>query len=118
MLGIPLPDATQWDLVEQVGDAVAPIIKALEAVAAAGELIHNDDTPVRIVEIIRANKRDPTRKKKGMFTSTIFARAGLYAIALYYSGVKHAEKTLPIFYDKGPQVYLPSSTCLMLWQRI
>ena len=94
MLGIPLPDATQWDLVEQVGDAVAPIIKALEAVAAAGELIHNDDTPVRIVEIIRANKRDPTRKRKGMFTSTIFARAGLYAIALYYSGVKHAGENL------------------------
>ena len=25
MQRIPLPDSTQWDLVEQVGDAVAPI---------------------------------------------------------------------------------------------
>lgn len=105
MLGIPLPDSTQWDLVEQVGDAVAPIIKALEAVAASGELIHNDDTPVRIVEVIRANKRDPTRKRKGMFTSTIFARAGPYTIALYYSGVKHAGENLAnILQQRSPDL--------------
>ncbi len=102
MQSIPLPDSTQWDLVEQVGDAVAPIIKALEAFAAAGELIHNDDTPVRIVEVIRANKRDPTRKRQGMFTSTIFARAGPYTIALYYSGVKHAGENLANILKQRP----------------
>lgn len=102
MLGVPLPDSTQWDLVEQVGDAVAPIMKALEAVAAAGELIHNDDTPVRIVEVIRANKRDPMRKRQGMFTSTIFAKAGLYMITLYYSGVKHAGENLANILKQRP----------------
>lgn len=102
MLGFPLPDSTQWDLVEQVGDALAPIIKALEAVAASGELIHNDDTPVRIVEVIRANKRDPTRKRKGMFTSAIFARAGPYTITLYYSGVKHAGENLAHILEQRP----------------
>ncbi len=102
MQAIPLPDSTQWDLCEQVGDAVAPIIKALEAVAAAGELIHNDDTPVRIVEVISANKRDPTRKRKGMFTSTIFARAGPRTIALYYSGVKHAGENLANILEQRP----------------
>lgn len=94
MLGIPLPDSTQWDLIEQLADAIHPLIRALEEVAASGELIHNDDTPVRIIEVIRANKRDPTRKRQGMFTSTIFARAGPYMIALYYSGVKHAGENL------------------------
>jgi hypothetical protein len=107
MLGIPLPDATQWDLIEQVANAVYPVIRALEEVAASGEVIHNDDTSVKIVEIIRANKRDPTRKRKGMFTSTIFARAGPYEIVLYYSGAKHAGENLSEILKKRPQ-HLPA----------
>lgn len=94
MLGIPLPDATQWDLIEQVANAVYPVIRGLEEVAASGEVIHNDDTSVKIVEIIRANRRDPTRKRRGMFTSVIFARAGSHEIVLYYSGTKHAGENL------------------------
>lgn len=94
MLGFPLPDSTQWDLIEQVADAIHPVIGALEEVAANGELIHNDDTNVSIVEVIRANKEDPTRERTGMFTSTFFARAGPREIVLYYSGTKHAGENL------------------------
>ena len=106
MLGFPLPDATQWDLIEQLANAVYPVIRALEEVAASGEVIHNDDTAVKIVEIIRANKRDPMRKRKGMFTSSIFARAGPYEIVLYYSGPKHAGENLSEILKKRPQ-HLP-----------
>jgi len=106
MLGIPLPDATQWDLIEQVANAVYPVIRALEGIAASGEVIHNDDTSVKIVEIIRANKRDPTRKRRGMFTTTIFARAGPYEIVLYYSGAKHAGENLSEILKKR-QSHLP-----------
>lgn len=107
MLGFPLPDATQWDLIEQLANVVYPIIGALEVVAACGELIHNDDTSVRIVEIIKANKRDPERKRKGMFTSTIYARAGPYEIVLYYSGTKHAGENLAKILEKRLK-HLPS----------
>lgn len=106
MLGFPLPDATQWDLIEQVANAVYPLIGALESVAACGELIHNDDTSVRIVEVIKANKRDPHRKRKGMFTTTIYARAGPYEVVLYYSGVKHAGENLFDILKKRPE-HLP-----------
>lgn len=106
MLRFPLPDATQWDIVEQVANAVYPLIGALESVAACGELIHNDDTSVRIVEIIQANKRDPLRKRKGTFTTTIYARAGPYEIVLYYSGVKHAGENLSEILKKRPE-HLP-----------
>jgi hypothetical protein len=106
MLGIPIPDATQWDLIEQVANAVYPVIRALEEIAASGEVIHNDDTSVRIVEVIRANKRDPTRKRRGMFTTTIFARAGPYEIVLYYSGTKHAGENLSEILKKRP-THLP-----------
>lgn len=107
MLDFPLPDATQWDLIEQVANAVYPLIGALEIVAACGEIIHNDDTSVRIVEIIRANKRDPSRKRKGMFTTTIYAQSGLYEIVLYYSGVKHAGENLSEILKKRPSHLLP-----------
>jgi transposase len=107
MLDFPLPDATQWDLAEQVANAVYPLIGALEIVAACGELIHNDDTPVRIVEVIRANKREPSRKRKGMFTTTIYARAGPYEIVLYYSGTKHAGENLSEILKKRPTHLAP-----------
>lgn len=107
MLGFPLPDATQWDLIEQVANAVYPLIGALEVVAACGELIHNDDTSVRIVEIIKANKRDPKRKRKGTFTTTIYARAGPYEIVLYYSGTKHAGENLSEILKKRPDHLSP-----------
>ena len=106
MLDFPLPDATQWDLIEQLANAVYPLIGALERVAASGELIHNDDTSVRIVEIIRGNKLNPSRKRKGMFTTTIYARAGPYEIVLYYSGVKHAGENLSEILKKRP-THLP-----------
>lgn len=107
MLGLPLPDSTQWDLIEQVANAVHPVIGALEEIAANGDIIHNDDTPVKIMEVIRANKRDPTRARKGMFTSSLFARAGPHKIALYYSGTKHAGENLGYVLKKRGSSFSP-----------
>lgn len=44
MLDFPLPDATQFELVESVADSVYPVIGILETLAANGKLLHNDDT--------------------------------------------------------------------------
>lgn len=107
MLGIPLPDSTQWDLIEQLANDIYPLIEALEDVAAAGELIHNDDTGVRIVEIIRMNRLDPTRERKGMYTTTLFARAGPHEIVLYRSGTKHAGENLADILKKRPKELPP-----------
>jgi len=94
MLGFPLPDSTQWDLIEQVADAVYPVLGALEEVAANGELIHGDDTGVTIAEVIKMIREDPTIKRKGTFTSAFYAYAASYVIALYYSGRDHAGENL------------------------
>jgi len=103
LLRFRLPDATQWDLIEQLANGVYPIIGALEDVAAAGEVIHNDDTGVKIVEIICANARDPTRKRRGMFTTAIFARVDPYKVGLYYSGTEHAGENLARILKKRPK---------------
>lgn len=48
MLGVPMPDATQWDQIERVGDGGEVVFECLETLAAQGERIHPADTSVRI----------------------------------------------------------------------
>jgi transposase len=39
LLGVPVPDATQWDQIERVADCAYPGFRQLEALAAQGEVI-------------------------------------------------------------------------------
>src|SRR5262249_58444811 len=55
MLGVPVPDATQWDQIEKVGDCAYRVFAYLERLAAQGELIYQDDTAVRILSLIGEN---------------------------------------------------------------
>ena len=57
LVGVPVPDATQWDQVELVGDCAYPIFKYLERLAAQGEVIYQDDTPGRILALIEENQK-------------------------------------------------------------
>ena len=90
LMNFPLPDSTQFDLTEQVADCAYPVIGAFEQLAANGEIAHNDDTTVKILDVMKANKDDPDKERTGMFTSCIFAYTGIYKICLYYSGTLHA----------------------------
>ena len=55
MLGVPVPDATQWDQIERVGDCGYRVFAPLERLAAQGELISQDDTPVRMLSLMDEN---------------------------------------------------------------
>ena len=59
MLGFPLSDATQWDLIEKLAGFCYPIFNILKVLAANGALIHNDDTKLLILEVIKAIKASP-----------------------------------------------------------
>lgn len=56
MLGVSVPDATQWDEIEMVGDCAYKVFEQMEWEAAQGELIFHDDTAVRIVLLIKENR--------------------------------------------------------------
>ena len=56
MLGVLVPDATQWDQIEQVGDCTYKVFAQLEHEAAQGELIFHDDTAVRIVSLMLSSR--------------------------------------------------------------
>jgi len=57
-MGIPLPASTQWDIVNAVAGTVEPAFNELIRQAAQGQVLHNDDTTVKILEFMgkRAKK--------------------------------------------------------------
>lgn len=94
VLGFPLSDATQWDLIEQLAGSCYAIFNTLKILAANGELIHNDDTRVRILEVIKRNQESDEGDAKGMFTTGIISIYEGHEIALFLNGTKHAGKNL------------------------
>jgi len=104
LLGVPVADATQWDQIEKVGDCSYRVFEVLERLAAQGELIHQDDTSVRILSLMDANLKmraqaearglsRPT-ERTGMFTTALVVQVGERTICLYYSGRSHAGENL------------------------
>lgn len=97
MVGIPLPDATQFELVESVVDVVYRIYEYLKHKAADSPLAYHDDTTARILSMIKENQQsDPVRK--GMY-STAMVFSGEHPICLYVTGRQHAGENLDDIVD-------------------
>ena len=110
-LGIPLPASTQWDIVEAKAERIEPAFEELIRQAADGEVVHNDDTTVKILEMMgerakaeafaedsskedaeESSKKKPERR--GLFTSGIVSTRDGRKIALFFSGRQHAGENL------------------------
>ena len=89
-LGIPLPAATQWELMELAARSLKPILDELIRQAAQGSVVHNDDTGMRILKLVRNTDDGRT----GTFTSGIVSIWREWRIALYFTGWKHAGENL------------------------
>ena len=93
-LGVPLPTSTQWEIIEQVADRIYPAYPELNYQAAQGDVVYNDDTTMKILELMKDNeKRDPSQRK-GIFTTGILSTAKDWKIALFYTGRKHAGENM------------------------
>ena len=90
LLGIPMPAATQWELVEETAEVLKPAHEELIRQAAQGEVLHNDDTGMRVLRMERESGDDRT----GVFTSGIVSTASGRKIALYFTGRQHAGENL------------------------
>ncbi len=110
MLGVPIADATQWDQIEKVANGCYLIFRLLERLAAQGDLIHQDDTSVRILTLLKENQRirgqaaaqglSRPKERTGMFTTALVVRVGERLICLYYSGRDHAGENLATLLEK------------------
>jgi transposase len=50
-LGIPLPAATQWEIVGSCGQQLEPAFDELIGQAAQGQVVHNDDTTMKVLAL-------------------------------------------------------------------
>jgi transposase len=105
MMGVPLPDSTQYDKIEDVANAGHAAFNCLEKLAANGHLAHGDDTTVRIKSVIKANTTENNKARTGTFTTGIISFKGKNKIHLFYSGRKHCgENMLALLEKRDPSL--------------
>lgn len=110
MVGVPVPDATQWDQIERVADCAYVVFVHLEGLAAQGELIYQDDTAVRILSLLAENAQAQAhaeaqgvlqaQDRTGMYTTALVVKVGEHTVILYYSSRRHAGENLQALLDK------------------
>ncbi len=108
-LEIPLPASTQWDVVQAVAGEIAPAFEELIRQAAQGDVLHNDDTTVKILELMGKRARQEALaghaqgdqgqengpdQRSGLFTSGVVATCEGHRVALFFSGRRHAGENL------------------------
>jgi transposase len=112
-LGIPLPAATQWELMEPAAGSLQPAWDELIRQAAQGGVVHNDDTGMRILKLVR---NTPEGKggdgRTGTFTSGIVSIWREWRIALYFTGWKHAGENLAhVLKQRAAELNAPIQMC-------
>ena len=102
-LEIPLPASTQWDIVKVVAANLRPAFTELIRQAAQGDVLHNDDTTVKILALMGEHGRQEAsadedtnnaEQRSGLFTSGVVALRDGRRVALFFSGRRHAGENL------------------------
>src|ERR1700678_1504028 len=95
-LGIPLPVATQCEIVKETAAKIQPAGDELIRQAAQDGVVHNDDTSMRVLSLDRdaASDADLAAERTGVFTSGIVSIGEGHRIGLYFTGRKHAGENL------------------------
>lgn len=116
--GIPLPASTQWEVVRDAARRYAALYSELIHHAADGQVIYNDDTTMKVLEL-----EDPERRKEldtdgdfegrtGIFTSGIVATKDEHQIALFFTGQKHAGENLTdLLGQRNAELAAPIQMC-------
>jgi transposase len=95
-LGIPLPAATQWELVAAAADTLRAALHEMIRQAAQGEVVHNDDTTMKLLAFGTSPfpEDEPGPERTGVYTTGIVSRTAAHDIALYFTGRRHAGENL------------------------
>jgi transposase len=107
-LEIPMPAATQWDIVENAAELIKPARDELIRQAAQGEVLHNDDTSMRVLKL----KRPEGDERTGVFTSGIVSTGEGRRIALFFTGRQHAgENIADVMKQRATELPRPIQMC-------
>jgi len=129
-MGIPTPASTQWDIVRARAERVEPVFEELVEQAAQGDVVYNDDTTIKILELMGERARqaalaaeaaadaaegaaaEPASARRGMFTSGIASTREGRRIALFFSGRKHAGENLKdVLAERAADLGAPIQMC-------
>lgn len=139
-VGVPLPAATQWDIVHAKANRIEPAFQELVRQAAQGEVLYNDDTSNKILEFMgeRARKaalqqavrqeeaaESPTdkdrkeKKRTGMFTTGIVSQCADHQIAIFFTGRQHCGENLgDVLRQRAQELEPPIQMCDALSRNI
>lgn len=94
--GMPLPASTQWEVVEKAADKIYPAYDELLRQSAQAEILHNDDTSMKVLELMKENEQQEKKKtsRTGIFTTGIVAKCADHKMALFFTGRKHAGENM------------------------
>jgi len=97
-LDIPLPVATQCEIVTEAAAMLQPAKEELIRQAAQGEVLHNDDTSMLVLALRgslgKGTDEDDAPERTGVFTSGIVSIVEKQTIALFFTGRQHAGENL------------------------
>jgi transposase len=114
---VPLPAATQWDLVNTALPQLLPAHEQMIEQAAQGTVVHNDDTCMKLLELTAEQRaaalgEDEARGRTGVFTSGIVSIGEGRKIALFFTGARHAGENLAAVLERrAAQLPIPIQMC-------
>ena len=118
-VGVPVPAATQWEVIRDHLPNVMPVYQVLASLAADAPVLHNDDTFVKILELMGKRRREleaagelERPDRTGLFTTAVVAKTSAGPIVLFASGRAHAGENLADLLDRrDPELPPPIQMC-------
>lgn len=118
-LGVPFPASVQWEQAAALARIAQPVWECLIHQAAQRDVIHNDDTPMRVASLRRepdpgsaSDGQPAARPRSGIFTSGILTGGTQPPIALFFTGHPHAGENLQaVLHQRDPVLLAPIQMC-------
>lgn len=118
-LETPVPASTQWEVVRDHVDVLVPVHNELRRRAASGRVLHNDDTSVRILELMGKRRAElveqgelPDPDRTGLFTTGVVSITEAGPVALFFSGRQHGgENFTSLLGARAPGLPAPIHMC-------
>ncbi len=114
-LGIPLPASTQWGIVRAAALILAWVFDELIWLAAQGDILYNDDTSTKILQLLKENQcieQENSKERTGIFTTAIVATCADHKIAVFLTGRQHAGENLKdVLQHRASKLGAPIQMC-------
>ncbi len=112
---IPLPSSTQWDILRKAAIVLAMVYEELIRQVAQWDIFYNDDTSVKILELLKENQKieqEGSKERTGIFTSAIVAVRGDHTSAVFFTGRQHAGENLTdVLRRRAAELEIPMQMC-------